>query len=88
MSGENHLRDLAPEQHSTKKRRSGGDPSATMPVHDLTGLEVEPLPLTPKAMSLPPVAARDHFRRVGCMTRRAGPILALKGIKLFISLAR
>ena len=48
-----HLRGLAPGQHSMKKRRSGGDPSGTLSVYDLTGLEVEPLPSTPKAMSLP-----------------------------------
>ena len=36
-----------------KKRRSGGDPLATLSVYDLTGLEVEPLPPTLKAMLLP-----------------------------------
>ena len=39
-------------QHSMKKHRSGGDLLATLSVYDLTDLEVEPLPLTPKAMSL------------------------------------
>ena len=42
----------APGQHSMKKRRSGGDPLATLSAYGLTGLEVEPLPLTSKAMSL------------------------------------
>ena len=36
-----------------KKRRRGGDLLATLSAHNLTGLEVEPLPPTPKAMSLP-----------------------------------
>ena len=51
--GGDHLRSLAPGQHSMKKRRSGGDPLAILSVYDLTGLEVEPSPPTPKAMSLP-----------------------------------
>ena len=56
-SGGAHLRGLAPGQpsgqHSVNKRRSGGDALATLSVYDLTGLEVEPLPTTPKAMSFP-----------------------------------
>ena len=51
-SGGAHLRSLAPGQHSIKKRRSGGDPLATLSEYSLTGLEVEPLPSTPKALSL------------------------------------
>ena len=49
-SGGANLRRLAPRQHSINKRRSGADP---LSAYDLTGLEVEPLPPTPKALSLP-----------------------------------
>ena len=34
------------------KRRSGGDPFPTLSVYALISLEVEPLPPTPKAISL------------------------------------
>ena len=51
-SGGAHLRNLAPGQHRMKNRRSGGDLLATLSVYNLTGLEVEPLPPTPKTMLL------------------------------------
>ena len=55
---------LAPGQHSKKKRCSGDDLLATLSVYALTGLEVEPLLPTPKAMSLPLYHQRVNEQKI------------------------